>query len=221
VNSGISFTGGTLTTSNTTYNTGSTLTIGDGAGGNDTVLKLAGGTHTFNNGLIVSSDATLTGNGTLAGDVAVSGILAPGTSPGTNVFNNNLVLGFSSVSTMEVANVGVTLSGNDLVQVAGDLVLMGQPNLGLSLSGTPVVGNTWVLFDVGGARSGVFANYDPGAGTVKTFVDAGTTYKLDYAGGTGANDITLTVIPEPATLGTVALGVASLLWLRRRREQKG
>jgi len=216
----IDFQGGTLNVKSTTVSNGQAFTVGNSSGTGDAVLNLQGGTHRFNNGLIMNSDAKLTGNGTLMGDVTISGILAPGTSPGTNVFNNNLTLGSSSVSTMEVANVGVTLSGNDLAQVVGNLTLNNGANLGLSLSGTPVVGNTWTLFDVGGTRLGVFANYDPGLGTTKTFVDAGTTYKLDYAGGTGS-DITLTVIPEPATLGTVALGVASLLWLRRRREQKG
>ena len=44
-----------------------------------------------------------------------------------------------------------------------------------------------------------------------------TLLRVDYNVGTSSSDITLTVIPEPATFGLLALFAVALLLRRRRR----
>ena len=64
-----SFRSGTLRSGDTLVNNGSPFVVGDGV--NVAVFQLPGGTHTFNQGLIISSNATLRGCGTVVGAVTV------------------------------------------------------------------------------------------------------------------------------------------------------
>lgn len=70
----IIFHGGTLETKNTTVANGSPFVVGDGT--STAVLVLRGGTHSFANGLIISSNAMLTGCGTIMGTVINYGTIS-------------------------------------------------------------------------------------------------------------------------------------------------
>jgi len=89
LNSGVAgklvFNGGTLLVRSASFANTAPLTVGDGANAAAYVLantQFGTGTHSFNNGLIISSNATLTGPGTINGNVFIrdGGTFAPGTS---------------------------------------------------------------------------------------------------------------------------------------------
>ena len=68
----MSFNGGTLFTSGTIVSNGLPFVIGDGT--NAAVMELRGGTHVFADGLVISPNATLTGCGTIIGNVINNGV---------------------------------------------------------------------------------------------------------------------------------------------------
>jgi len=68
------FGGGTLNTSGTVISSGLPFVVGDGT--NPSTLHLVGGSHSFASGLIISSNSSLTGCGTIIGDVVNHGTIA-------------------------------------------------------------------------------------------------------------------------------------------------
>ena len=66
--------GGTLSSRSTTIANGAAFVVGDGL--TPTTFHLNGGTHVFANGLLISSNATLNGCGTIIGSVINHGIIA-------------------------------------------------------------------------------------------------------------------------------------------------
>ncbi|RYD62229.1 MAG: PEP-CTERM sorting domain-containing protein, partial [Verrucomicrobiaceae bacterium] len=73
--------------------------------------------------------------------------------------------------------------------------------------GSDVVGNNLLTF--GGNR----------LAQNELFTANGISMKIDYFGGTG-NDVILTAIPEPGTVGALLCGVGSLLSMRLRRRRE-
>ena len=71
---GLVFNGGTLRSKNSVVSNGSTFVVGNGV--RAATLELLGGTHSFANGLVISSNATLTGCGTIIGSVTNFGTIA-------------------------------------------------------------------------------------------------------------------------------------------------
>jgi fibronectin-binding autotransporter adhesin len=65
------FSGGTLQAKTMTVSNGMPFTVGDGI--NPATLQLQGGTYTFADGLVISSNATVTGCGTIIGPVSNNG----------------------------------------------------------------------------------------------------------------------------------------------------
>ena len=70
----LTFSGGTLDSKNTTVANGSPFVVGDGI--SPATFHLSGGTHTFAGGLVISSNATLSGCGTLIGNVINHGTIS-------------------------------------------------------------------------------------------------------------------------------------------------
>ena len=68
------FNGGTLRSRNTTVNNALPFVVGDGT--NAATFQLVGGTHVFANGLTISSNATLSGCGTIVGTILNFGTIA-------------------------------------------------------------------------------------------------------------------------------------------------
>jgi hypothetical protein len=68
------FNGGTLNTKSTVVANGSPFVVGDGT--NSATLRMLGGTHSFAAGLTISSNATLTGCGTIIGTIVNHGTIS-------------------------------------------------------------------------------------------------------------------------------------------------
>ena len=75
------FGGGTLNTAGTVISRGLPFVVGDGT--NQSTLHLLGGSHSFANGLIISSNASLTGCGTIIGSIVNHGTIATNCSGAT------------------------------------------------------------------------------------------------------------------------------------------
>ncbi len=167
-------------------------------------------------GLItVDNGGTLGGEGQV-GSISSSGTVAPGNSPGTLTSYGNVTLNTGSTLSLELQD-PLTDPYDTLVMNGGVLYLNGTPELSLSLYGgyVPNIGDAFTIVSgfVGSAGpfdtafDGIF-NGKPDGGM---FSVSGSTFQIDY----NANDITLTVVPEPHTLGL--LGLAALGALLRRR----
>ena len=70
----LTFSSGTLSVKGTTVAIGAPFVVGDGL--HSAVFHLDGGTHTFANGLLISSNATLAGCGTIEGNIINQGTIA-------------------------------------------------------------------------------------------------------------------------------------------------
>jgi T5SS/PEP-CTERM-associated repeat protein len=127
------FNGGTLSARNSAVNNGQLFRVGNGV--SPATFALTGnGAHAFANGLTVSANALLTGNGAINGILSVqtSGTLAPGASVGKIVLSNSPSLQGAVV--MEISKNGAART-NDVVQVVGALTYGGSlvvSNLGPS-----------------------------------------------------------------------------------------
>jgi len=73
------FNGGTLNTRSTSVANGAAFVLGNGVAA--ATLHMDGGTHSFANGLIISSNATLKGCGTIIGTIVNHGSIATNCGP--------------------------------------------------------------------------------------------------------------------------------------------
>jgi len=158
-------------------------------------------------GFQITANQTLRGTGKVIGSltVASSGTLAPGNSPGTITFDNDLTLAGGSVSNFEI---------NGLTANLYDLALGG-------------VGSQTVNF--GGTLNLVFQGGFNTLGTVKIFdietyagsFSAVNTSGLDtgFTASFSSLDGVVTVIPEPTTWMLLAFSLTALMVFRRRRQQ--
>ena len=191
-----------------TVNNGSVFTVGNGV--NVATLNLGGGTNSFANGLTISSQAFLRGNGVIIGNVANSGTLSPGNSAGSLAFAGNLTLAGSSVLAMEI---GGTLAGQfDQISISnGAFAVDGTLTVSLINGFNPSSGDSFHLFDFTSATStsGVFAAVSlPSLG-------GGLSWDSSQLLVTGD----LSVVPEPSTLALV-IGGCFLGVLVNRRQRK-
>ncbi len=154
------FNGGTLSSRNTRVSNGTLFRAGDGAKPATFILD-GNGIHDFTGTLAftVSSNATLTGNGTIGGPLvlATGGKLIPGTAQnaiGRIIVSNSPVLLGTSI--LEISKNGAALT-NDQIQVNASLSYGGSlvvSNLGPTALAS---GDTFRLF-VASSYAGAFTN---------------------------------------------------------------
>jgi T5SS/PEP-CTERM-associated repeat protein len=192
---------------NGTVRVGSLLNLGDHA----TVDVTGGGyavvgstAHRIENTLEVATGGTLTGTGTIIGDLITSGgVIRPGHSPGTLFVVGNFHLDPNAELSLEFA--GSPESGLfDQIVVSGITTLAG--NVTFDFTGfTPSPGMTYDFlrttdgpfgefsqWNVVGLQDGMSLNYDPSTGHFST-------------------------VPEPGTLGMMVIGAAVLGLIGYRR----
>lgn len=154
------FNGGTLRTYGATVNNGQPFVVGNNPlSGNPALWDLQQnlGLYTFANGLIISSNASVIGSGTISGtvNVAAGGSLSPGNSIGKLILSNAPALQGNLL--MEISKSGATLT-NDQLQVISTLAYGGTLSVTNIGPDTPALGNSFKLFSATSGYSGGFAS---------------------------------------------------------------
>jgi len=210
----ISFAGtGTTVFSGVNTYTGTTTVTGG--------TLLVNGSTSASSAVTIASGATLGGSGTVGGATTVSGNLNPGNSPGLLTFTNNLILGTTAITTMEID--GSLTRGTDFdgVDVGGALTLDGA--LVFDLGTTFGEGDyTFDLFDFT-SYTGDFSSVTLAGSYTGTLlqtlevwnlVSGFNTWQFDQSTG----ELSLSVVlPEPSSMALLALGLVSLMAVRRRK----
>lgn len=179
---------------------------------------LVHGSLTQTSGVTVQSGATLGGNGTINSAISVEGgaTFSPGASIGS-IDTGTLTLASTAIFKMELNS--DTLE-SDLVTITGDFNLASDNSVVLSLSdlGTnqPIAyGTIFTLVDYSGSWNGyTFA----GLADDSLFTLGVNTFRISYNGADNLSDaVVLQAVPEPTTCLLAGMGLATLLWARRRR----
>jgi len=189
----------TLTTTYTGNQSGTDPVAGD----NQVVIVSAGATT----GDVYVGGGTLKGSGTVGAITLVSGIVAPGLSPGCLASGN---LSYSG-GTLQIEINGATVCTEyDQQQVTGTVALAAATTLNISrlAAYVPVLNASYIIInnDAADAVTGTFIGLAQGG----TVVVDGVTYTISYTGGTG-NDVVLTVTGVSASLGAPNTGFAQLM----------
>jgi autotransporter-associated beta strand protein len=164
--------------------------------------------------VFVRTGGRLEGSGAVTGviDVASTGILAPGAGG-----IGGLATGSVTLAGLLAAEIAPTAGGADLLSVTGSVTLGGALELAISNLPAGFQAGTYLLIANDGLDpvSGVFSGV--------TALPAGFSVTIDYAfagmdslfrTGNG-NDVAVTIVPEPTSLGLLA--AMGLLMGRRRR----
>lgn len=193
--------GGTLTA-----DPGATLTVAGGLAGNPgLILDLAGGTLD-NGGHTLTNANLITGSGTFVGSIVNDATIAPGHSPGQLTLTGDLVLGTNSTLAMQLA--GDSTSLYDRILVGGLLDYNGALEVTLLDGFDPVAGDTFELFNFG-AESGAFS------ATNLPALDAGLAWDTSQLLSKG--ELSVSVVPEPASCAMLLLAFGLCAQWRRRR----
>lgn len=174
-------------------------------GGNTTV----DGVLTATGGAIVDiQGGSLSGSGTISGNVVVAGILQPGDAPGTLTIDGNY----------EQTDTGIfdellSPQSQSLLDVTGDIELDPGTSLEISLlDGFDPLGQTFDIMDFA-SLTGEFSNGS-------SFWDDSYLWSIAYE--QNQIDITATQAPEPSSvlLLLMGIGMMALLSLRKLRKQR-
>ncbi len=196
----LAFNGGTLQTRSTTA-TSTPFVVGDGA--NAAVFEmLATGVHTFPGGLILSSNATLKGVGTIVGDVTNrnGGRISPGASLGQIAISNRLVLNPGSVTAMEL---NATTGTSDALVGMTNLIYGGTLQL-TNISGVLTAGDSFALF----SASNYFGAFDS---VLPHTPGPGLRWNLDRLTVDGVLQVVAKSPSPPPVLSSVALSAGNLV----------
>jgi T5SS/PEP-CTERM-associated repeat protein/autotransporter-associated beta strand protein len=175
-------------------------------------------------GYSLAAGKTLTGSGTIVGDLSVSGIHAPGNSTGIETVKGN----YSLLGELQIELAGTAAgTGYDEVLISGSSAYNAALSGTLSLDWTNFTGSTdatqlWIVKnDTAGTLSGAFSNYVSGASLgLHDGRSWNLYYNADAATGnlTGGNDVLIAPVPEPTTIVLLALSaLAALVWRRKSR----
>ncbi len=165
--------------------------------------------------LSLGAGQVLQGNGTFRGGLIVGSgaTVRPGSSPGALTVVGDVT--FNSGSTFEVEVLGALSSQYDqlLMSAAYELTLNGA-TLSVTAPNPLTLGTVFpIISGWGSIDSTTFSGLPDGA----TFSAGANQFQINYGSLPGyANDVTLTVVPEPGTLATMALALAAGAVLRRR-----
>jgi hypothetical protein len=218
--SSITFNSGTIKTVKSNIANGLPFTVGDGgASPASYVMKKtsggANGVHTFSNGLFLNSNAALSGNGDIVGDVsgAAGAQVNVGASPGL----------IDVLGSWNNANLGVGLEVGDLA------TLPAQPGVGYDL--LDVNG----AFTHGGSVAINVAGYIPGSGHVGDLKLIGWTSEIGSSASTAVSfvggpalsyqfrpdglyltNVAFSNVPEPTSLAIAVTGFIACLTIRRK-----
>ena len=167
-----------------------------GCGTNEATMTLNGGTVQMTNGLILCTNATLTGSTTLNGSVTNNGTIEPGSSPGQLNLSGQLVLANSSRLRLEIG--GCAPGQFDVVNVAGSVALGGTLAVTLVNSFASVMTNgaNFTVLSGGTPVLGDFANVPSGGALTTT--EGYARFTVLYAGGSTVRLTDLVIVDTDA-----------------------
>lgn len=229
----------TIASGLTVGGSGTAVFAGDGTGVTlgttlaDTVTVAINGP--WGAGVTVGSGATLTGVGTIAGNVSVAGTHAVGNSVGTQTINAGVSYLATSVFDFELVNNSDATPGVDFDQLTlgatGNLTITAGATMGLvfDADGSTVdwsdsfwdSARTFTIIDLtGGIADGNFAlspasTWFDSTGTLLS--DARPLGQFTVSSGTGDVVLTYAVVPEPAPAALLGFGTALMLCTLRRK----
>lgn len=143
VNGSVTLNSGTLNSGGSSVNNGQTFVVGNGV--SLATMNLAGGTHTFNNGVSIAANGTLTGSGVVAGSVSNAGAIQVNGSTlvflGFNTGTNDTLTGTVKITT----NGAIVFTGTDFWTINAPVVYGGGPAGGSIISSNGGVARTVFL----------------------------------------------------------------------------
>ena len=200
--------------------------------GGTLLINNTAGSGTGSGAVTVASGAKLGGTGIITGSVTVNsgGTLAPGASI-QSLATGALTLNAGSTFAYEIDKSVARSVGGDLMAVTGNLNLAGTNDAILTLTelgatGAWAIDDKLTLISYSGSWNGGLFTYNSSVLTNNsTFSFSGVTWKFRYddttpgtnfvADLTNPNYVTMTVIPEPNTLGMLAIFGLGVLARRR------
>jgi autotransporter-associated beta strand protein len=174
------------------------------------------GSATGTGTVTVNNDATLGGSGSIGGNttIASGGTLTGGIDGGIDSLDFSANLNLAAGSTWLVDLVNGATNDSDQISVGG----------AISLAGSLMINEVSGLFSDGasyqiatyGSRLGYFSNAMTDGAIISS---GGGAWRVNYTGGSGPGNITLTAVPEPGTLGLLGAGIVGFAVRRYRRKR--
>ena len=200
-------TAGSVTLSGANIYTGAT-TVDAGT------LVINGDNSLATGAVTVNANGTLAGSGTVGGATTVFGALNPGNSPGTLTFTNSLTLDGTSITNLEIT--GIAANQFDIISGNGSNTLLLGGTLALDNTGyfgNATLGDTITIFNNWGTRSGTFSTI--------TGLDLGGGLTWDTSNLYTAGSLTVTAVPEPGSIGLLAIvGIGGSLYRGLKKRKK-
>ncbi|HYE19810.1 MAG TPA: autotransporter-associated beta strand repeat-containing protein [Tepidisphaeraceae bacterium] len=183
----------------------------------------------------VQDDGRIGGEGTVDGTIRVrsGGTIAPGGLSAADPIGTIVAsaVDFSNGAVaVQLNGAGAAGAAYDQLEVTGtdtDVPLSGAVGLTVELNYVPEYGDQFTIVELLGTGEvlGQFAGRAEGLAMPAVSSANGQSYglQIDYHGGSGGNDIVLTVVPvpEPGTFGVAAASALVALARRTRRSRRG
>ncbi len=172
---------------------------------NQGTINVRSGTLYTNNLLTNGATGTITGAGTINGNLTFAGgVLAPGNSAGTLTLLGNLTLSGTTTTIMELG-----AGSADRITGLTNLTLGGQLDI-IALTQTYTSGQTWNLFSAS-TITGSFATINV------PYTSSGWVWDTSQLATTGNLTLTTFVpVPEPSTYLLLAAGLGAIFMFSRR-----
>jgi len=155
--------------------------------------------------IVLNAGETLSGSGTITGGLVNNGLLNPGNSPGIITVETSFSQGPEGVAVIEIGGIsgpGVDPTGHDQINVTGNIALDGTVDIQLFNGFIPSVGQSFVIFQWTGTRTGDIAHW-LGTADIPGNPDLAFVPTIDD----GAKTLTLTVVSTHTIVGVAETAI--------------
>lgn len=210
---------------------GTLALVKEGAG----IQTLSGNSNNYSGGTTVNAGTLLvantSGSATGTGSVTIKN--------GANLIGTGRIAGAVTIQSGGTLGAGDGSSTSGILTLAGNVTLEDNSTIQLALgssltshSSLAGAGGNWsfdndqtfsflnfgaVTGTYEGIITGLTASVNTSAWTISSVTNPGLVGTFSYNAGTSSIDLTLTTVPEPTTLGLLALGAAGVCFISRRK----